>query len=256
MMCATFQQPATKGCFTAAELRGMRPPVYPFYQRSNSCAGGPFRIERELCKIHPDKTNTGSPPLSTRRLHPGYLKYGLQVYEFRWILLHAAWSGLLRQHCRFSRGVRYSMSHRHWALPPYLRNRDGENGNGECRHGLSPLTINRSCQRYTYKHVPRFQRQCGREDCLQIKSVGCKYVNADGFCYRLSGQRFCAENQDDKRCFIDIPNVMHARCNSMRSVPLPPLPDAVAGPPPRFPWPFLLCWARHANVSQSLLDAG
>ena len=229
MMCATFQQPATKGCFTAAELRGMRPPVYPFYQRSNSCApADPFALNancvryiqtkriRDLRRCQREDCIQATSSTGCKYMNSDGYCY-TQPGQAYCANTADSVEGLDTR-CRTDIG----------ALPPYLRNRDGENGNGECRHGLSPLTINRSCQRYTYKHVPRFQRQCGREDCLQIKSVGCKYVNADGFCYRLSGQRFCAENQDDKRCFIDIPNVMHARCNSMRSVPLPPLPDAVA----------------------------
>ena len=103
------------------------------------------------------------------------------------------------------------------SLPPYLRN-------GDCRQQAVPLTINRSCQRYTYRKRWRYRRECGREDCMQIKSIGCKYMNKDGFCYRLSGQQFCAANPKDQRCLTNVPNKFHNRCAAMRGAPLPPLP--------------------------------
>jgi len=84
----------------------------------------------------------------------------------------------------------------------------------------SELLLNMYCKQYedaaargdTAK-MTKYITKCRPQDCEQAKEeVGCHYVNANGFCWVDSGQKWCAENKENLWCLTSVAEPKYELC--------------------------------------------
>ena len=62
-----------------------------------------------------------------------------------------------------------------------------------------------------------YLQMCGKQDCRQIEEIGCKYTDANGFCYTTCGIAYCDSNPSDARCHVHVP-ALHGQCQEARNI--------------------------------------